>query len=191
MLIMFIASIWIPMFIEKYLIFITPSFYLLICIGITNFESNGKRIISLLILATMAITLNTNMDNRRDARQLMEKFNSLKTEKSIVFIYPSDFDITFSYYYSKKIFADISKDDIRGRLRKNLASNNIFLINSENEIDTIKMANAGRVIYINANANPNQTYDNIFNALSKKIADNQAYVIPEIFKIYAFNVKDK
>ena len=92
---MFISSIWVPMFINRYLIFITPSFFLLIAIGVGNLEMTINLKVSLLIIAIMGISFNMNVDNKREIRGMVNKIKDIKTNRTIVYLCPDYFDLNF------------------------------------------------------------------------------------------------
>lgn len=185
---MFIASFWVPMFIERYLIFITPAFYLLVTAGVAQFEKKLNLGISFLMLALMGITLKLDLSNKRDVRQLIDKVKEIKTDNSIIYICPDHFDINFAYYYNQTYFKDIKQNEIKGNLTRNLENEKIFPVNNFKNLQPQLYGTADKVIYIDAAADfsypGNEVYPSLYNALGEPIV----HQIPEIFKVYEFKV---
>ncbi len=187
LLIMFVSSIWVPMFIDRYLIFITPAFYILLVIGIFQLDKKISFSLSMLLICFMIITSTNNVDNKREVRQLVDNIKKIKTNKSIVYICPDYFDLNFTYYYNRKYFKDINENNVNENLRKNLASEMIFPINSFSDIDTNLFKETDKVIYIDAAADFSYSNNNIHKFLVNHLGNYQLYEYPEIFKIYEFN----
>ncbi len=96
LLIIFISSIWMPMFLDRYLIFITPSFFLLIAIGVSNLENRTSIKFTWLIVAIMAITFKLNVENNREVGELASKVKEIKSSRTIVYICPDYFGLNFT-----------------------------------------------------------------------------------------------
>lgn len=185
---MYVASYWVPMFIERYLIFITPAFYILVSAGVAQFEKKLNLGISLLMLALMGITLKLDISNKRDVRQLIDKVKEIKTDNSIIYICPDHFDINFAYYYNQAYFKDIKQDEIKGNLTRNLEADRIYPVNNFKNLQPALYPTADKIIYIDAAADfsypGNEVYPHLHNALGDPIV----HQIPEIFKVYEFKV---
>jgi len=185
---MFIASFWVPMFIERYLIFISPAFFLLVTAGVAQFEKKLNLGISFLMLALMGITLKLDQSNKRDVRQLIDKVKEIKTDNSIIYICPDHFDINFAYYYNQAYFKDIKQDEVKGNLLRNLEVERIFPINDYKNLQPALYPTADKVIYIDAAAEFSYPGNNVFPNLHSALGEPIVHQIPEIFKVYEFRV---
>lgn len=184
LLIMFISSVWVPMFVNRYVIFITPAFFLVIAISVVNLEKKINLKISLLIIAIMGISFNSNVDKKREVRGMVNKIKEIKTDRTIVYMCPDYFDLNFSYYYNIEYFKDIDESNLNQNLRENLASEFIFPINSFSEIDTNDFYKADKIIYIDAAADFSYPNNNIYSNLISHFDDYNIYEFPESFKVY-------
>ena len=191
LLIMFISSIWVPMFINRHLIFITPPFFLLIAIGVGNLEKTINLKVSLLIIAIMGISFNRNVDNKREIRGMVNKTKDIKTNRTIVYLCPDYFDLNFSYYYNIEYFKNIHDINLKENLRQNLASEFIFPINSFSAIDTNDFHIADKIIFIDAAADFSYPNNNIYSGLTSRFVDYNVYEFPESYKIYEFRIPEK
>jgi uncharacterized membrane protein len=190
---MFIVSVWIPMFIPRYLIYVTPAFYLLVAIGLISLEKPIGISISLLFLVIMGFTYRNDVSNDRDVKQLVDKAMAIKHEypNTAIYICPNHFDVNFTYYYNRKYFEDIDNDNREGHLRMKLASDNVFPVRNFAEIDTLLFASMTRVVYIDAAADFASPNNGIRSFLTGKFGEPEVIEIPSSFKLVTFNVKPK
>ena len=179
------------MFIDRYLIFITPAFFLLTAIGVNYLERKTKIPFTILVLALMGITMQLNVDNKRDVRQLVSKVKEIKSYSTIVYLCPDYFDKNLAYYYNRDLFKDIDEDNINGKLMKNLQSENIFPINFYTSIDTSMFNLSDKVIYIDAAADFCYPQNGILPFLIDQFEEYKLYEIPEIFKVYEFQISKR
>ena len=140
---MFLISFQIPMFLDRYLVFVSIAYYLLIA---NSIEIIGRKRWTFFLTATVAIgsmilTFKPNVDNKRRMREAVQTINSFKTKESAIVICPSWLDLGFSYYYNQNYFIDY-KD-----LKKNLTNEMIFPVNGIGELDTVKVNSAKNIIF--------------------------------------------
>jgi mannosyltransferase len=189
LLIMFVSSFWIPMFLDRYWIFITGSFYILTGIGVYYLEEFKSLGIGLLLVALIGITFQTNVDNKRHAQDVIQKVKELKTQNSIVYICVDYFDINFAYYYSRKIFKDIGNPETKTKLHKELASENVYPIHSFRQLDTVLLRKADKVIYIDAAADFAYPGNHIKAYLDSCMQLTQDYFYYEIYHVIEYKPK--
>jgi hypothetical protein len=181
-LLMFFVSFKIPMFLDRYVIFISPGFYLLVAVSISYLMKPEKwfYIFGLGSVCLMAVTFTPNVDNNRRIREVVEKVKELKKDSSIVYICPEWLDLGFTYYYNNNYFRQY-KD-----YREKLGSENIFPINSVAQMDTNRIRSSGRVIYFEEWATLVDKDTLIYKALSKRFRHHESYKIFESFHIHDF-----
>ena len=107
---MFIISYWAPMFIDRYIIYISISFYLLIAVFITKFTDNNilRTFATAVLLSLMIFNLKLAPDNNRRVDRVVQVVNELKAKdpKSIVIISPDYSYREFTYHYNLSYFKD-------------------------------------------------------------------------------------
>jgi mannosyltransferase len=186
LLTMFVSSFWIPMFLDRYLIFITGAFFLLLGKGISYLNERGSLEISILTLALFAISFETNVDKKRHVSEVVQKVKELKTDKTVVYMCPNGFDLEFSYYYNRNYFADIDDPDTKEKLCLHLATENIYPICSFKQLDTTIIKNSSSVIYIDAAADFGCPGNQIKSFLDSTLSLCQQYSVPDIYRIYEY-----
>jgi uncharacterized membrane protein len=144
-LFMFFISFKIPMFIDKYLIYLTPGYYL--CIAVAALIIGGQRkIISYLVLAScvfiMAKKTNLDMENGRKPSEVVKLVKSYQSENTPVYICPPWIELNLSYYYDINAFNDY------GNVRTRLNDQNVYPISSAGEIDFSVFDSTKTAIYI-------------------------------------------
>jgi uncharacterized membrane protein len=187
LLIMFIASFWVPMFLDRYLIYITGGFFFLTGIGTCYLEETKPLKITLLIILLLGITFETNVDKKRHVTEVVQKVKELKTLNTIVYICPDGFDINFAYYYNRSYFKDIDDPESKRKLYRHLASEHIYPISNERQLDIALLRKAEKVIYIDAAADFAYPGNGIKAYLDSTLNLKHQYEIPEIYWIYEYS----
>ena len=188
---MFFVSYKVPMFLDRYLIFITPALYLLLAVGL-SFLFEKKKLYysaSFILVGAFLFSSTLNPDKKRLVRDIVDYIKFNKTSRTIVLGCSPEFITNFTYYYNPSYFQGINQDSEYGMLEEQLKNENIYfihrldsnLINSINEFD--------KIIYIDAAADFSSPDNNIKNDLLSlyKIDNEQFYY--EIFNIYSFSKK--
>lgn len=195
--IMFVASFSIPMFIDRYLFYLTPAFFILLALAISKLDSKFFSSISLLTILLMAASFTPKSNNDRDIKTLVETVKEMqKDSRSAVFICPDYFVFSFTYYYNKGYFkatqSGIPKIDMLNALR----SDNVFLVKNHTEVDSIYRANNyDEIIYVDAAADFAYGNNNIKNYLNIEFGIDSLSIdsvhVPGIFNIYSYHKKKK
>jgi hypothetical protein len=179
---MFLVSFKVPMFLDRYLVFLSFGFYFLIGLSI-SYMGKKKRIffsLSILSIILMAGTFNPDVDNKRRIREVVQIINRLKTNESVVLICPAWLELGFTYYYNQVYFQDYKN------LRENLKKEKIFPVNSVNEVDTSVYRKASNIIYFEEWATLVDKENLIYNGLKGRFKSVEEYKIYENFMIYNF-----
>ena len=117
---MFILSFWIPMFVDRYLIYLTVPLYMLIAFS-ANFIFQNKKIavaLQTVIVLLFAITCKPNLDNKRHVEETIAKINDLKKPETRIYFCPQSFVFNYAYYEDIKYFQNINLTDPTGALNK-------------------------------------------------------------------------
>jgi uncharacterized membrane protein len=190
--IMFTISFYIPMFIDRYLIYFTPAFYIIFSIALSKFDNKYFISLSLLTITLMVITFNPISNNERDVKALVKNVKEMhKNSNSAVFICPDYFGFNFAYYYNKNYFIVNKNSKIEVDLIDSLHSDNIFLVKNFHSVDSIyKANNFNKIIYVDAAADFSYSNNNIKNYLNKLFRNKSVSIdsmyVPGIFNIYKY-----
>jgi len=182
-LFMFAISFIIPMFLDRYLVFVSIAFYLLVAESIVL--ACSRKILfyalSLVALGSMLITFNPNVDNLRHMREVVTKVKRLKHDEIPVFICPQWLDLGFTYYYNRDFFMDYK--NITAHLNKD----QIFPVNNADKISSVITAKTTNVILFEEWAEIADKENTILKLLSEKFATHREFKVPESYTIYYFS----
>lgn len=131
---LFVVSFFVPVFLDRYLIFVSASLYLLIplCIEFV-FNQKVARFIHIGIVLLFLFSLNINPSNGRNWSPTIEAIKQTKGPNTCVLIIPSWIQNNFSYHYNIAYFKDYQNT------RTLLAASNCFTITSPADIDTYRV----------------------------------------------------
>lgn len=180
-LVFFAVSFFMPVFLDRYLIFIMPAFYLTLAIALyylvpLRFFWLG----SCILILGMLLSFNINESNNRDVRSLVNKTGELKAEGSKVFICPDQFKHTFSYHYNKEIFTDFENFDAR------LETDSIFLIYNSYDLDELLSADDSIVIYVDAHGRFLFPENGIIERLTAIYGEGEKHEFQDSMFVYQF-----
>ena len=138
----FISFLW-PVFLDRYTVFISLGFYLLVAISVRYLGSNKIVFYTLSIAAVvmMATTFQPNLDNKRRIREVVAKVKELKTDETIVIVCPAWLDKGFTYYYNPEIFKNVRD------FSKNLNADGVYPINHLEDMDPVIFQHAASVVF--------------------------------------------
>lgn len=183
-LFMFFISFWIPMFLDRYLIFVSMAFYLLIAVCSVNVINipRYKWIVPSILILLFASTFNLNVSNKRHVKETVSKVIELKDKTTKVLICPQDFVLNFTYYYDISLFRDVGRT--REKMINDLKHENIFAINSIQEVD---INDSEKVIFLDAASEFTFPKNNILKTLMQNYKLKNIYKFYEIFYVYEFD----
>jgi hypothetical protein len=174
------------MFFDRYLVFISIAFYLLIGQAIVYLSGLKKvlfYILSFIGVGGMLLTFHPNQDNHRRLKQAVEVVKILKDRRTAVFICPEWLDLGFTYYYNQQYFKDY------GNLRSDLNKMAIFPINHPSQVpDTIRKK-YGSVILFEEWPEVVDKNNDLLKEFSGRYSAPKKFKVPEAYKIYYFYQK--
>lgn len=185
---MFGISYLVPMFLDRYLMPGAIAFSLVIAISIDYIIKNQKYryIIPTLVCLLFAVTVKPNITNKRNVEETVDKIKEIKDSNTLVLICPSHYILNFAYYYNIEIFKDYNAKDIYSNIDKSLNLEDIYCINSVNEIDFTKW---DKIVFLDAAASfsyPNNSIKNKLDANYNLINKFEYY---EIFNVFEYQSK--
>jgi mannosyltransferase len=179
---MFIISFKLPMFIDRYILYTSIPFYLLIAVMLNYlFEKKSYRNIAiLLVIACLIYTVNLNPDNNRRLKEAVEKVKELKKENDIVIISPDYADLGFTYYYNISYFKDYDN------IKKLLNNESIYPANKAQEVEKILSEKKADVVYLQA-GNEFVDPDNlVYKKLESRFSHREQFLVYRIYYINRF-----
>jgi hypothetical protein len=181
-LFIFFVSFKIPMFLDRYMVFVSIGYYFLIAMSVSYLAKKGWifYILSFIVILLMAVTFNPREDNKRNVKEIVKTINTLKSKETIVVICPEWLDLGFAYYYNQEYFRDYKN------LKRNLNGERIFSINSIAQIDTALLARASNIIYLEEWATLVDKDNLILKYLMSRFRTQHQYKGYEPFTIYYF-----
>jgi mannosyltransferase len=185
-LVIFIVSYKLPMFLDRYLVFVSVAFYLLVGQSIVYIYGSRKilfYILSLLAVGGMFLTFHPNPDNHRRLKKVVEVVRNLKQKDTPVIICPEWFDLGFTYYYNQEYFREY------GNLRLNLQNDLIFPVNHPEEIPENIINGPSSVIFVEEWPEVADKNNEVLKKISDKFSFCRVMNIPEAYKIYYFSQK--
>lgn len=168
-LLIFGISFFIPMFLDRYLVFFSFAFYLLVAIAVNFlFQKDWLKIAVIVTLSGLMLATFKPRQNLYKIKDLVEEVNKYKDKQTAVIIAPYYIDKTFAYYYNLDYFKDFNNLD------KNLNSDNIFPVYIASDIDPTKLAGIQKVIYIDAGANDPSIHE-LLSSLQRLVSVNEEF----------------
>lgn len=192
---MFVLSFTIPMFIDRYLIYFTPAFFIILSVAISKIDKKLFLSISLLAITLMAVTIDPKSNNERDIRSLVKHVKEMQEgSNSAVFICPDYQGFAFTYYYNKDYFSATESGVPMKDMVKALRSDNVYLVKNDKEVDSIYTSNEfDKIIFVDATIEFSNPTNNIKNYLEESFQNENVTVdsihVPRIFNIYSYQLK--
>lgn len=182
---MFLISFFLSVFIERYVIFISAGYYLLVAISADYlaFNDKSRRIVAVILAGIMLYSFNPGAGHGRDIQGLVRTIRENKTQGTIVYICPAWIDLQIAYYYDPEGFADYRNT------RKLLERDSIFPINSADLINDSTLAGARKVIYLDCWAELVDKENKIGKKISTVFPDVQKSGRFHGYTLYVFSKK--
>ena len=182
------------MFIDRYLIYCTPPFFIILSLILTKLDKRIFLSFSLMLITLIMVSFSPLGNNYRDVKTLVSKVKEMQQDsQSLIFISPEHFGLNFTYYYNKEYFTSTENDISNSHMSHSLQSDNVFLVNNSKELDTICKTNVfNKIIYIDAGADFSNTNNNIKFFLNTKFQNGSVSFdsthVHKIFNIYSYEI---
>ncbi len=184
-LMFFISKFYLPMFIDRYILFTSVPLFLsvawLVNIAWSDFRFSFVGAV-LLVVASVATT-DTDPPNNRKIADTAKHIARLKDDRTIVYISPSHFNLAFAYHYNRAWFSLRDKDVPTAALDSAMASHHILCINRKEELQPI---DAQRVIFLDAASAFVRPDNGILETLQSSMNLTETHHHHQIFDIYVF-----
>lgn len=185
---MFLASYLVPMWVDRYLVFVSPAYYLLLAVLLQHMLPGQKAFAAVATIPVLLfmVTFRPALDNGRHAREAIAHVQQMTLDDStMVVLCPQWFDLNFVYYYDIDRFADTTSDAMQICLRKA----NIYAVHHAMQIDTAILSQMKRVVYLDAGSSAVIADNGIITMLKQDFIEDSRQRFPEIYEVYAFDRK--
>lgn len=182
---MFFISFKIPMFLDRYLIYGSFSYILLLAYSLQYlfpkklfFITSGS-----ILVALFGITFSLVVPVRRDAPLIAETVRKAQLNGYAIVICPQVYAPNFTYYYNQAYFKLVKENPLYSEMLRRLRKENIYLVYNHIEIEQLKR---DKWLYIDVAASlivpENQILEKLQSNHTLKIQEN----LDEITKAYYF-----
>lgn len=184
-LMMFGFSFVIPMFLDRYTVFISTGFFLLLAIAVNSIlppKIDSGYLVAPLILM-MAVTFRPAADNKRELKKAVSYIKTNQKGRVSVIITPSWLELGFAYHYDLDMFRNYRE------LRRLLNENNIFPASGLKTVDTAAFAGSDRILFFeewSALTDPEQS---IISYLNSRYEYQGTTFYRESFKVHSYKVR--
>lgn len=188
---MFFLSYRIPMFLDRYLIFITPAFYLLLAIGLC-FLFPGRKVYltgAIILVGAFMFSVSLNPSKKRAVRDVVDLIKQRQDSETLVLICAPEFMTTFAYYYNNSYFKQVDRHSEYSRLTELLNKDHIYFINRIDPMISENIGHYKKLIYLDAGADFSIPGNHIKEDLLKTYPLQEETFHPELFHTYFFSTK--
>lgn len=182
-LLMYFISFRVPMFLDRYLIYISPAFYLIIPLSLRFLPLNSRlqKITLVIFISLMLISFKFNISNHRDIDRIAEKVKEIKANTNAeIYLCPPWTDLNFMYYYDNNLFSKPYS------FAQSLNKNGIFPIYNFEGLRNETLTKKKSLIYIDFNSTFVFPENTILNVLRKNYAKCDSFPFLSGFKVYHF-----
>lgn len=140
-IITFTASLHTPMFINRYMIYISSALYILIATLILTKDFKAYILIAASLIVFL-YTANYDINNGRQIKEMVAKVKALENDDTVILIYPEWFYTTIAYEYDRDTYKNIDKNDMEGGVIKQLKAKKIYPVYNIQfpEVDSLSAA---------------------------------------------------
>jgi len=181
-LLIFFISLITPVFLDRYLIFISIGYYLTIAVEI-NYLGKPEWLfysISALSIFIMIITCNPKNGSSRNTKELVNTISHLKSKNTVVYLCPEWIDLGFVYYYNLDYFKDYKQT------RSKLNGENIFPVNNEYQVNDSVLLKCESAVYLDGWSEQVDQNNMIYKKLYKNFKNVKCNEVYHGYKIYHF-----
>lgn len=182
LLIVFGISFYIPVFNERYVVFLFPMGYLVIAMAMQSLFRGNKMFLpaGLALVLLFAYSFDMKRSNERDVHGLMEAVNSMRKEDTKIFLGPMQFKHTFLYHYNRLQFQDYQNLD------QNLRSDRVYPVTGYNEVAKDLNKADKHILFIDANTATMYPANGIYEYLDGKYELTSVLNFEGNYRLYSF-----
>ncbi len=187
---MFLISYKIPMYIDRYLVFVSPAFYILLAVSISYLFKDQKKYLSAAGIITLIFFFSAelNPSKKNDVNDVVNYIRSKKDKKTIVIGCGYDFEVNFTYYYNIDLFKLKDQTTEYAALDSSLKNENVYFVNKLNDKLLSTINGFEKIIYLDVAANFASPNNKIKETFYEKYTFVERTFYYREFNIYTFSV---
>ncbi len=143
LIVCFLISLFMPLFVRRYLLFAGPFLYITLAWLISYVDKNTAypllAIIGVFMLFS-AMRINLHTPRSMDYKNAVSTVKALQKSNAPILVETPDVGALFSYYYDREIFKDYGNID--GRLR----DKGVYLVANENDANAVDLSKYERIV---------------------------------------------
>ncbi len=146
---MFFASSYLPMFIERYLVYLSPIFYLgfvYLLSHVLKFHPFLGNLIMFLFILAMSSKLSLSYPTSRQPREVTEYIREFQAPNSASVIIPKWWELNLAYHYDIEIFKKY------GSISEHLVEQRIYPIYGGSDLEQLQHHHYSQVLFIDGGA---------------------------------------
>lgn len=176
---MFTLSIKLPIFVERYLIYFIPAFYILIALSVYRIPKKFQTPLAVIVSIVFIFSFKIN-NKHADLRNLAAKVKELKTNETQVIMCPEYFDVSLMYYYDRAYYTKKgyhADGAIFTSFKKDLNENGFFSVVGKFGPNFPRLDSTKRIIFIDAFSEYIYPHNDILDSLKNfyQIKDSVPY----------------
>lgn len=187
LLALFAISYKIPMFLDRYLIFVSFGYYFSVVVAV-QYLSRRERIntwVYSLVAILFLITFKPNLDNKRHVKEAIAHLKTLEDDNTSILICGHDFVLNFCYYYDFNLFQRYNDKNVYQTMTEELNSRSIYPLYKMDATLPLK----DKVIYFDAAADFSNPNNGIMDSLKAHYNLINTHHFETIYNIYEFRKK--
>lgn len=184
---LFAISYKIPMFLDRYLIFVSFGYYFSVVVA-TQHVFRQERIntwVYSLVAILFLITLKPNLDNKRHVKEAIEHLKTLEDDNTSILICGHDFVLNFCFYYDFNLFQRYNDKNVYETMTKELNKRNIYPLYKMDSTLPLKE----KVIFFDAAADFSNPNNGIMDSLKVHYNLINTHHFETIYNVYEFRKK--
>jgi len=190
---MWLLSFRVPMFHDRYLIFVSVAFALVVAVGLRSLiPGNRSSALVMVVAATLLmLTGNPDVSNGRDLRSVVAQVKAWQSEHPgvAVVICPEWFDLGFLYHYDRECFASPTTVSEFYSYSECLRSRNVVAVRGAEALATSGVDMTSGVILVDADAQFAYPENGLIAYLNDRFETVEQAEFPEIFTLTRFRPK--
>jgi len=188
-LLMYLVSYIVPMFHNRYLMFLAVAYPLLLSLAIEKLPLSSiyKTVISLFIVGAFGFTAKTSVHNQRDVKAFVQNIKIYQKSNTAIVLTQKMFTPAFTYYYNRNYFNLIDNKMFYGDIHSKLLKEHIYIVDSFNELPLDILEE--RVIYAKASNQSSVSLEAFQQYLPSSHKLTMQLHSDQFFEVYVFEPK--
>ncbi len=184
---MLLISYITPIFLDRYTIYITPAFYMLVIINLQRLVLNKylRKVLASLVIILFSFYTIPYFDRLWPTSSLVQKVNELKTPETVVVICPSWFNLHYIYFTNIELFKKkLPLNELADEL---VLQNKVYSVSNSKMINEAAINKAPQVIYIDFKSEEGQPGNGVLDKLRELKGNSEGKYVFGLLSVYQLN----